>query len=255
MENTMKEKSAFAGTGILANPVPQRLQILSGSALKLIAVISMIIDHSAIAFVPRDAYVLLSLFGREITLYYVMRVIGRLAFPIFAFLIAEGAHYTKDRVRYGLNLFVFALISEIPWNLLFYGSVWNYEHQNIYFTLLLGYLAICFYEKFQGRFALQALSAFGLLAVSMVLGANGGPRAFVFIVLVYALRQQTILQALLAFSGLLSTWLCGFAYVPIMLYNGKRGFIRGKVLKYAFYAVYPLHLLVLYGLKEYVFTK
>ena len=97
-----------------------RFRILSGSMLKLLAIISMTIDHSAVILYPViDAMrVPISIGGRAITLYWVMRKLGRLAFPIFCFLISEGYAHTGNKVRYGLRLLIFALVSELPFNLL-----------------------------------------------------------------------------------------------------------------------------------------
>ncbi len=233
--------------------IPKKLQIFSGSALKVIAVISMLIDHIGFIFLKPDAFVLLSVFGKQITLYWVMRFIGRMAFPIFAFLLVEGVRYTRNRFRYGLNLCIFALLSEVPWDLLFYGKWFTFQKQNVFFTLLLGYIAICLYEKFKGRFVLQAGVLAGLFAVAVVLRADYSYAGYVFILLVYALQNHRLIQALVAASGLLPFGIKPvIAYVPLMLYNGKRGFIHGKVLKYAFYAFYPLHMLALFLIRMYL---
>lgn len=96
---------------------------LSGSALKVIAVISMVIDHSA--------YYLME---HETLLYEVMRCFGRIAFPVFAFLIAEGFQHTRNRIKYFLQLLGFAVVSEVPWYLL-NGADGTH---NVLFTLALG---------------------------------------------------------------------------------------------------------------------
>ena len=233
--------------------IPQKLQILSGSALKVIAVMSMLSDHIAYLFIDPKAYVIVSAFGKELTLYWLMRFIGRMAFPIFAFLMVAGIRYTHSRLRYGLNLCVFALVSEVPWDLLVYGKWMAFEKQNVFFTLLLGYVAICLYEKFHGRFLLQAGILAGLFAVAVFLHADYGYTGYVFILLIYALQNHRFIQALVAASGLLPG---GFqpvlAYLPLMLYNGKRGFIHGNGLKYAFYAFYPFHMLALFLIRMYL---
>ncbi|MFA7532979.1 MAG: TraX family protein, partial [Tissierellaceae bacterium] len=87
--------------------------------LKLIALTSMIIDHYG------------AIFHGDVILY---RIIGRLAFPIYAFLLVEGYFHTRNVKKYGLRLFIFALISEIPFDYAFYGGL-SFVHQNIFFTL------------------------------------------------------------------------------------------------------------------------
>ena len=94
------------------------------------------------------------------------------------------------------------------------------------------------------RLSLAAL----LLLLLVVLGFNAdyGVKGFGLILLLYLLREQKILQAVLGTCFLTSTWVGGLAFIPINLYNGERGFIRGRILKYAFYVAYPLHILVIW---------
>ena len=130
---------------------PARFQILSGSMLKLLACIAMLIDHTGAIILSHYPPALTELFyinGKGITFYRIVRDIGRCAFPIFCFLIVEGFLHTHDRRKYGRNLLLFALISEIPWNFMF-ANTWHYaDKQNVFFTLFLGYLAFCALEYF-----------------------------------------------------------------------------------------------------------
>ena len=105
---------------------------LSGSALKIIAVLSMVIDHCAYFFIEHGT-----------PLYGVMRCFGRIAFPVFAFLIAEGFAHTRNRTRYFLTLLGFAFISEIPWFLL-NGADGTH---NVMFTLALGVVALAVFDR------------------------------------------------------------------------------------------------------------
>jgi hypothetical protein len=124
---------------------------MSGSILKLIACLAMLIDHMA-AFLPGDFMdmkeTLFMIGNKAISLRMLMHYIGRTAFPLFAFLITEGFTHTHDRKKYGINLFIFALISEIPWNLAHTGDLF-YARQNVFFTLLLGYLGLCTLEYYK----------------------------------------------------------------------------------------------------------
>ena len=126
--------------------IPEKYRFLSSSGLKVIAVITMLIDHVASVLLRENPVVLLQIADYQLTLYTLMRTIGRIAFPIFAFLLAEGFHYTSDRKKYGIRLLVFALISEIPWNLEHSGKL-LYSSQNVFFTLLLGFLGLCVIEE------------------------------------------------------------------------------------------------------------
>ena len=116
---------------------PARFQILSGSMLKLLACIAMLIDHTGAIILSHYPPALTELFyinGKGITFYRIVRDIGRCAFPIFCFLIVEGFLHTHDRRKYGRNLLLFAIISEIPWNFMF-ANTWYYADNRMFFLL------------------------------------------------------------------------------------------------------------------------
>ncbi len=223
-------------------------KILSGSALKLLAIVSMLVDHLA-AFLwydePWCTDAWFSIGHREMSAYALMRMFGRIAFPLFAFLIVEGFQHTRNRKRYGIQLLIFALISELPWNLV-HGGQFFYRGQNVLFTLLLGYLGLCALERFRDDKKKLLASLLGLLVVSIVLRADYGCSGYGFILLLYVLRNQQLVRAIIGCCVLGSRWVAGTAFIPIALYNGKRGFVRGPVGKYFFYLFYPLHLLIIY---------
>lgn len=221
---------------------PDKMRILSGSMLKLIAVITMLIDHIAAYLIPHK-WVLFHIFGYDVTLYRVMRNLGRWAFPIFAVLLIEGFIYTHSRMKYGISLAAFALISEIPWNLVHSGTLF-FQGQNVFFTLFLGFLGLCVLEHLQNRF-LQIGALLALAVLAVVLRSDHSVIGYSFIMLMYALRENELVRPLTAFLFNNHWWVLS-AFLPISLYNGKRGFVKGKVLKYAFYAFYPVHLIVIY---------
>lgn len=131
---------------------------ITGSTLKLIAIAAMLIDHIAavilnnffIAYgisINTDVITMLQESPHRpymgvIIAYQIMRAIGRLGFPIFCFLLIEGFKYTRSITRYAVNLGIFALISEIPFDLAFRKKIFFTGYQNVFFTLLLGLLAI-----------------------------------------------------------------------------------------------------------------
>lgn len=113
---------------------------MTGFWLKIIAMVTMVIDHTG-----------LSLFGRSPTIYIAMRIIGRLSFPIFAFLIAEGCRHTHNIRKYFLRLIVFAFISEIPFDLMISGEPFYLKDQNVYFTLAIAVAAIACMQEIRKR--------------------------------------------------------------------------------------------------------
>lgn len=230
----------------MENPLSQ-YRVLNGSHLKLIAVIAMFIDH--FAMILGDALPVLQMpILASYTLYFCMRKIGRLAFPLFCFLLTEGFVHTGNRLRYCSNLLAFALLSELPYNIIHSGNLLYPNAQNIFFTLLLGLLVLCLLESpWQLGYKLLILLP-GVLLVPY-LNVSYGRNGVLLILLIYALRQRPLLRGLLSLPLLSGGYAAWLAFIPISLYNGKRGFIRGKALKYAFYAFYPAHLLLLYGIR------
>lgn len=155
-------------------PLPLRL---SGSALKVIAVLSMVIDHWAYFFIDPAS-----------PLYSVMRCFGRIAFPVFAFLIAEGAAFTRSRWRYVGLLLLFGLISELPWILL----NGNDGTHNVMFTLAFGVMAISVFDRLCEHGPLCFFSVLVFAFVAWVLQSDYDWRGVLMIVLFYMLRTRTI---------------------------------------------------------------
>ena len=229
--------------------IPKKYKILSGSVLKCIALFTMIVDHVGLHLLRNSGIVLLYTSAGPLELFTLMRKVGRLAFPIYCFLLVEGFLPTHDRRKYGLNLLAFALISEIPWNLEHTGALYC-PSQNVFFTLFLGYAGMCCIEELKERPLEQLISLIALVVVAMNLKADYGIGGFAFILVMYLLREQKILQAVVGTCIESGGWAAGLAFIPINLYNGQRGFIKGKVMKYLFYAAYPVHIMIIYLIKK-----
>ena len=219
---------------------------MSGNALKMLAVISMVIDHAAVALI--ENHILLSGQSQYAVLWQkadkVMRFIGRMAFPIFCYLIVEGFLHTRDVKKYGTRLLIFSLISEIPFDLAAFNT-WFYPwYQNVYITLLLGLVAIGGIQKYgqEGSWWKQAAVFAGCCLSALLLKCDYGVFGVFFIVLLYLLYDNPWQQTI--FGSLCLLWEPGaiLAFVPIRMYNGTRG---NKRWKWFFYVFYPAHLLVL----------
>lgn len=236
----------------MSKSIPEKIRFLSGSVLKLIACIAMLSDHLAKFWFYRFSWaneVWFSVAGRDISLSQFMQMFGRFAFPIFVFLLVEGFEKTKNRRRYGINLLVLALLSEIPFNLMNGGTL-LFMKQNVMFTLLLGYLAMWSLEYFKNKPIISLAMLVVMFLVSRYMQADYRTAGFIFILLMYGLRKERIIQAV-ACPVLLQMKLMVFlSLVLTCLYNGKRGFIKTPFLKYCFYAFYPVHMLVIYLLAK-----
>ena len=218
-----------------------RYQRLDGTVLKLIACLSMFIDHlGAVCFSGMMGF----------------RIIGRLAFPIYCFLLVEGAVHTHNMKKYILRMGIFALISEVPFDLAFYHRLVYTGHQNVFFTLGLGLLAIWFLEHPIEQldipdvlYKLLVIIAAGLIAEFF--NTDYGFTGIAVICIFYYLRGQPQLKypiaaILLAAMGGVEFYAV-LALIPILLYNGQRG-RQTKVMQYGFYIFYPAHLLLIAAL-------
>ena len=201
---------------------------MTGFQLKLLAMLAMTADHIGAVFFP------------EIPL---LRWIGRLAMPVLCFFIGEGLRHTRSPRRYLLRLPGFALLSELPFDLAFYGGI-EWGHQNAYFTLALGLLALWAIQSRGMEGWLLALTA--ALAAEL-LGCDYGMYGVLLILLLdrfhRARSEQLAAAALLnlAFFGLQTQTLSLIALPLLWLYNGKRGRDDRRL----FYLYYPAHLCVL----------
>ncbi|MGM9618641.1 MAG: TraX family protein [Oscillospiraceae bacterium] len=229
-------------------PAPRRG--LSAAALKAVALVSMCIDHFAASGLYAQLALRCGMSPAAVeTSYLVLRILGRPAFPLYCFLLTEGFRHTHSRGRYALRLGLFALLSEIPFDMAFWGSVLEFGYQNVFFTLLLGLLALMTAEELQKRGLrfgpVLAVVGFGLLAE--LLRADYGFVGVAVIGALYLLREKEterylVSGALLLGAGVIEA--AGWsAFYLIHRYDGRRGY-AGRALQWIFYLFYPAHLLI-----------
>lgn len=215
--------------------------------LKLVAIITMTIDHIGVVF--------------GTPFYNFLRAVGRLSFPIFAFLLTEGYVHTKSFSKYFLRLLVLALISEVIYDYVFYGSFIYLEANNIFFTLALGLLTLWLLDKsrtlvkkyFKEKIDLTIILPITYLLIIVVMGLiaeflnfSYGMLGILVISFFYLFKKNFPLTVL---SVSLSTLILGdtmqyfslLSLILIYFYNKK----LGKKCKVFFYLYYPLHILVL----------
>ena len=239
---------------------------LSGSTLKLIAVISMFIDHTGAAILGRmlltrtyintQAYtVWVTNYSALHSIYRLMRDIGRIAFPIYCFLLVEGFLRTRDAKKYAMRLGAFALVSEVPFDLAFKARVLEGRYQNVFFTLFLGLLTMMavdwvYRNVWDENRTLRRIVCPMIAAAAVLVGClaahflhtDYGAKGIMCIMVLYLTRRWKPVQLLAGAIAFLWEVPAPVAFVPVAIYNGKRG-LR---LKYLFYAFYPAHLLLLY---------
>ncbi len=224
---------------------------MSGSTLKIIAMVAMVIDHAAVALIMPYMEAVYGYNESYIFASDICRYIGRLAFPIFCFLLVQGYLHTRSVRKYASRLAIFAVLSEIPFDLAGSGKVFDFGAQNVLWTLLLGIIALELVEYVQQLPFVQNMSQpclFSWLAVvpiaalAYVLKTDYDAFGVLLICILYitsANKKQQIIAGAIAVAWETTAPL---AFIPIAFYNGK----RGLSLKWIFYLFYPVHLLI-YG--------
>lgn len=239
---------------------------ISSFVLHILAMVFMLCDH---------------LWGTYLGQYDILANVGRIAFPLFAFMLVEGFMLTSDRKKYALRLLVFALISEIPFNLMMGSRVFYPLDQNVLWTFLLAFALMSIFEKIKQlrhlvpRLLLYTLSVFVFYFVGMFTFVDYYGYGILIVALFYFTRTaahdelwKKILCGVLQAAGIL--YICAemiqgivipinlfglefeihrqsialLSLPLIWLYNGKQG-LYNKFVKYFYYLFYPLHILLL----------
>ena len=239
--------------------VQAKFKCINGTWLKAMAMVCMLLDHMGWTIVHGVEW---------------LDCVGRLAFPLFAFMVAQGYCHTRNFKRYLMRMFLFALASEIPFNLINGGSLFNPFHQNVMFTFCLALLLLRVVDKAWNKH----------IAVGIAVTLVGGLIGYVVGVITFVDYNGAGVLTVLAFwlagklprfgwavqlvaLGWINLELLGglnyivtvggneiwvpqqafalLALIPVWMYNGKRG-PGGRVWQYAAYAFYPVHMLMLF---------
>lgn len=230
----------------------EKIKILDATTLKIIAVIIMTIDHTGYVLFDNN---------------YIMRSIGRISMPIFSFFISEGYIKTKNKKKYLTRLGIFALISEIPFDLAFSEKI-SFRHQNIMLTFFLSVIALMIFDIIRGEPKPEDTihnvprTFIGIFAVGIIgyfsswLRADYGLNAVVCVFIFYLFKNSKQWFRSLSGTAFLAIrqyhmpyLLSGLAFFPLAMYNGK----KGKGLKWLFYIFYPGHLLIIFLIKKIFF--
>ncbi len=246
--------------------------------LKLIAIISMTIDHAGLTIglkYVNGHYYLSGLIPLET--YNILRAIGRIAFPIYCYLIVEGYYHTKNVMKYMLRLLIFALISQVPFSLATFKSATNFSTLNVYFTLFLGLVCVYLADIAKKQYYLSKeylipnaelylvgipIAIILIMILAIFMHTDYDAFGILLILMFYFFRTDVTKPITDRYNALKFIWLfismavaiyvfvkpselyALIAMLPIALHNRK----KGPSMKYVFYAYYPVHLLVLYGI-------
>lgn len=231
---------------------------LNSAQLKLFAIVTMLIDHCGLVIVYYGLLcspppVLLAHRDLLWDIYHVMRDIGRTAFPVFLFFLVQGFIHTHDRKAYVIRLFIFGIVSEIPFDLCVDQTVFSAAHQNVMWTLLLGFLMMWGLDMLSQREIPEALKFLpglvviaGTAAAAWALHTDYSYKGILILAVLYFVRfdkKLTLMAMLVCFLWELPAI---FAVIPVAFYNGQ----RGNMPKQFFYWFYPVHLLLLFLLQR-----
>lgn len=224
---------------------------LSQEGLKLIACITMLIDHFGHAIVPCLPVPFMA------ELYYICRIIGRIAFPIYCFLLVEGMEHTRNPGKYIGRLAIGILLAELPFDILFDGRI-TWECQSVMVTLTLGAVMLLCMRKTEKKWLkLLLVVPFAVLA-ELARSDYGGWG--IAMIAVFALFDRLSVQCvgLLLVNGLMESVLLSvfgipvsvhlfalFAMIPILFYCGEKR-THSRTIQWGFYLFYPVHLLILW---------
>lgn len=213
--------------------------MLSSAVLQWVAAIAMLLDHAG-----------LFLFGG----YWPLRLIGRIALPIYMFMLVEGFTHTHSRPKYLMRISIFALISELPWFIMTSIARADYVH-NAMFTIMLSFLALLAAERGKAWWLLVPIIAVLASLLKVDYGGFAVILAVMFFLIKKYLQKAPFLRAFYLLAAILLCmggvavvnvwsleWWAALGALPLLLYNGKRG---RRMPRYFFYAYYPAHLLVL----------
>lgn len=250
---------------------PVTMRGISGSTLKIFAVTAMFLDHFAwviidpevkeIFSVSYPAFISpgdLSLSPFLAVSSFVFHSLGRMAFPIFLFLLSEGIAHTRNVYRYGLRLLILAVVSEVPFDITFFGDICYPGRQNVFFTLLLAYIAMTAISKCTKKLVVPVIIIIAACALGAYFLKTDYSFRGVLMGCIFELVRRVKKLSPRIGNAVSSALACIFEIIfkpfyftailsvtLISLYNGK----RGLKLKYFFYLFYPAHLILIYLIK------
>lgn len=257
------------------------IQIFSGTSMKIIATIAMIVEHFSkivLAYITETVWFPMRINGMlsheefvqiDEFIRFTLYKVGDIAYPIFFFLISEGYCHTKDRKKYIKRMLIFAILSELPFDIGFfnvlstrYGTFpvyWGY--QNVFFTYFFALVGLYGNDKVKEHFSkdgdgkrfisffLGILCLVGAICITELFQCDYGAMGVILIVVFYFLKNHRCLQVgaffliHIAITGNQPNVFVIVAALVILLYSGKKG---KMINKYAFYLFYPIHIAALY---------
>lgn len=227
----------------------------SQEGLKLLACLTMLCDHIGHVLIP---------YTGNAALYYLLRIIGRLAFPLYVFLLVEGFVHTRNHTRYFLRLLTGVVLAELPYDWMLHGG-FSWASQSVMVTLLLGFLALTVMEKC-GSIYWKPVAALPFLILAELACCDYGWQGVLLVVL-FAVSREYYARNIIRFGGMLVIFhtmpsvllplgnmgiplqaLGALSILFIASYDGRK-LTDSRPVQWAFYLFYPVHMLILKALE------
>lgn len=244
---------------------------LTAFGIKIIAIITMFIDHVGAVVIQPYLNAKVDMIDYDLSqiltkTYDVTRAVGRMAFPLFCFMLVEGFFHTRNKWKYLLRLVIFALISEVPFNLAMKMTAFTFEKQSVLVTLSISFLMLIILDYVRNKEINEPLKSI-LTVIIVVLFAGAGKHLrcdydfkgvlmvaglyLLYPIFIYNRFTYCVGSALMFFwewSKTVTHFPASLSPFLLCLYNGQ----KGRSMKYFFYLFYPIHLILLYYLSRYL---
>ena len=200
----------------------------------------MIIDHVGVVFFPD---------------FLGLRIIGRIAFILYAFLLTEGFFYTSNLKNYKYKLLYWAVVSEVPFDLAFNNSYLEFSSQNIFWTLFVAMLGLEFFQKNSKKYILIILVGMACVFIAHYLNFDFSWYGVLVIFIFYWMKKYkfisifkyTLIQSISFFFSTLQIFTF-VSFLPIIMYNGKLGKKIGNI----YYSFYAIHIYLLFFIRDFI---
>ena len=179
----------------------------------------------------------------------VAEIVGMVAIPIYAYLVAQGVEHTSSIGRYALSVLIFAVISEVPYDLAVYGQVWSWESQNTLWAVFIALVSLWMMKCVEGRgavsYVLGVVAALGGCLWAVLINCKFGWGFVLIASALFLLRKWRVMSLIAGLGASLVYLTAAMGFILVSMCDGERRKDESRLSKYAYYAYYPLILLLM----------
>lgn len=179
----------------------------------------------------------------------VAEIVGMIAIPIYAYLLAQGVEHTSSIGRYALSVLAFAILSEVPYDLAVYGQVWSWESQNTLWAVFIALVSLWMMKRVEGRgavsYVLGVVAALGGCLWAVLINCKFGWGFVLIASALFLLRKRRALSLIAGLGASLVYLTAAMGFILVSMCNGERREDENRLSKYVYYAYYPMILLLM----------